>query len=164
MTAYRDVVSATDERVTADFALGLWNDRWRMCDEEVRCSYCLASQLPSNADAPLIHCEGCELMHEHFPLGDLSTILRGLSGPVSGSAVFSANGVSLPVLIRTRLVDHLAGLICCEDIHALGLLQERAEGFLEGVEAARVMTSDTLKALSIAIEVAAAKRRQYLKL
>lgn len=164
MSVYRDVMSAMDQRMTADFALGLWNESWLMFDEEVRCSYCLVAQLPSNADAPLIHCEGCELTHEHFPLGDLGTILRGLSGPVSGSVVFSANGFSLPVLIRTRLANHLAGLVCCGDIHALALLQERAEGFLEGVEAARVLTSDTLKALSIAIEVAAARRRQELKL
>ncbi|MFL1547263.1 MULTISPECIES: hypothetical protein [Pseudomonas] len=147
--------------MTADFALGLWNDRWLMCDEEVRCSYCLASQLPSNADTPLIHCEGCELSHENFPLRDLRMILRGPSGPVNGSSVFSTNGVSL---IRTRLANLLAALVCCDDIHALALHQERLEGFLEGVEAASVLTSDILKALYIAIEVAAAKRRQELKL
>ncbi|CRM86401.1 hypothetical protein [Pseudomonas sp. 22 E 5] len=163
MTVDRDVVSALDERVTADVALGLWNDRWMMCDEEVRCSYCLASQLPSNADTPLIHCDGCELTHEHYPLRDLRTILRGRSGPVNLSSVLSTNGVSLPALIRTRLANHLAALVCCEDIHELALHQKRAERFLEGVEAASDLASETLNALSIAIAMVAAKRRQELK-
>jgi hypothetical protein len=88
MSVYRDVMSAMDQSMTADFALGLWNDSWLMFDEEARCSYCLAAQLPSNADAPLIHSDGCELAHEHFPLRDLSTILRGRGGPVSGGSVF----------------------------------------------------------------------------
>ncbi|TFF13039.1 hypothetical protein EXW72_03225 [Pseudomonas sp. BCA14] len=164
MTIERDIVSTKDERTIANFALGIWNDRWLMRDEHVRCSYCLASQQPSNADVPLIHCEGCELVHEHFPLRDLCTILQDRSAVFSGSAVFSANGLKLPVQIRIRLATHLEGLVCCGDMHVLTLLQERAESFLEGVEAAGVVGQDTLEILLIAIEVAASKRRRELQL
>ncbi|MFP3493575.1 hypothetical protein SB759_05065 [Pseudomonas sp. SIMBA_059] len=161
----REVVSAIDERAADDFALGIWNDRWLMRDEEVRCSYCLASQRPSEADAPLIHCDGCELIHEHFPLRDLYTILWGRSARESASAACSAHdGISLPDLIRARLAKHLADLSRAKDIQALKVHRERVEGFLEGVEAACVLNSGTLETLSMAVAVAAVQRRQELKL
>ncbi|WP_426131290.1 hypothetical protein [Pseudomonas sp. DWP1b1] len=61
-----------------DFALGQWNDRWKMSVEAVRCRHCLAPQWPSNADLPVRHCPGCELSEEQFPLRDLAVILSGV--------------------------------------------------------------------------------------
>lgn len=65
---------------SADFALGVWNERWIMSHEAVRYRYCLAPQWPSNADDPMRHCPGCELSESHYPLRDLSAILRNLPG------------------------------------------------------------------------------------
>ena len=78
------------------------------------------------------------------------------------SGVSSLNGFSLPDLIRTKFANHLACLERVEDLHALVLAQERAEGFVEGVEAARALTPATIEALFMAIDVAATKRRQAL--
>ena len=78
------------------------------------------------------------------------------------SAVFSLNGISLPDLIRTKLANHLARLDRAADLHALELAQERAEGFVEGVEAARALTPATIEALFIAVDVAATDSRQVL--
>lgn len=78
------------------------------------------------------------------------------------SGAFSLSGVSLPDLIRTQLANHLARLERAEDLHALERAQERAEGFVEGVEAARALTPATIEALFIALDVAATERRQGL--
>lgn len=78
------------------------------------------------------------------------------------SAIFSLNGVNLPDLIRTKLAHHLARIERAEDLHALELAQERAQGFIEGVEAARALTPATIEALFIAVDVAASDRRQVL--
>ena len=75
MALNRDLASPVDDRGASDFALGLWNDRWHMSDEAIRCSYCLATQLPSNAHIPLEHCDGCEISDLHYPLRDLAAIL-----------------------------------------------------------------------------------------
>jgi hypothetical protein len=78
------------------------------------------------------------------------------------SGADALNGVSLPDLIRTKLANHLARMGRVEDLHALELAQERAEGFVEGVEAARALTPATIEALFIAVDVAASERRQVL--
>jgi hypothetical protein len=78
------------------------------------------------------------------------------------SVVFSRNGVSMPDLVRTKLANHLARLGRAGDVHALALAQERAEGFVEGVEAALTLPSATVMALFIAIEKAAANRHRAL--
>lgn len=78
------------------------------------------------------------------------------------SGAFSLSGISLPDLIRTKLANHLARLERAEDLRALELAQERAEGFVEGVEAARALTPATIEALFIAVDVAASGRRQGL--
>lgn len=78
------------------------------------------------------------------------------------SEVFSLNGVSLPDLIRTKLANHLARLGRAADLRALELAQERAEGFVEGVQASRALTPATIEALFIAVDVAATMRRQAL--
>lgn len=72
------------------------------------------------------------------------------------------SGVSLPDLIRTKLANHLARLERVMDLRALELAQERAEGFVEGVEAARALTPATIEALFIAVDEAAAARRREL--
>lgn len=82
MTIELEVAPPVDQRVTADFALGLWNDRWLMNDETVSCSYCLATQLPSNARAPLIHYDGCEISDDNYPLRDLAAILGNALAPL----------------------------------------------------------------------------------
>lgn len=78
------------------------------------------------------------------------------------SDVFSLNGVSLPDLIRTKLANHLARLGRAADLLALELAQERAEGFVEGVQAWRALTPTALETLFIAIDVAATMRREAL--
>lgn len=78
------------------------------------------------------------------------------------SGVYSLSAISLPDLIRTKLANHLARLARAADLHALELAQERAEGFVEGIEAARALTPATIEALFIAIEEATAARRQGL--
>lgn len=78
------------------------------------------------------------------------------------SGAFSLSGISLPDLIRTQLANHLARLERAEDLRALERAQERAEGFVEGVEAARALTPATIEALFIAVDVAATERRQVL--
>ncbi|MCU1776396.1 hypothetical protein [Pseudomonas sp. 14P_5.3_Bac1] len=64
----------------AEFALGAWNDHWVMSHEAVRCRYCLAPQWPSNADDPVRHCAGCELIQAQYPLLELATILAEVHG------------------------------------------------------------------------------------
>lgn len=78
------------------------------------------------------------------------------------SDVFSLNGISLPDLIRTNMANHLACLGRVADSRALDLAQERAEGFVEGVQAARALTPATIEALFIAVDVAATMRREEL--
>lgn len=78
------------------------------------------------------------------------------------SGAYALSGVSLPDLIRTKLANHLARIERAEDLRVLELAQERAEGFLEGVEAARALTPATIEALFIAVDVAASDRRQVL--
>lgn len=78
------------------------------------------------------------------------------------SVIFSRNGVSMPDLVRTKLANHLARLGRAADVHTLALAQERAEGFVEGVEAARALTPATIEGLFIAVEDAAARRRREL--
>ncbi len=78
------------------------------------------------------------------------------------SEVFSLNGVSLPDLIRTKSANHLARLGRAADLRALELALERAEGFVEGVQASRALTPATIEALSIAVDVAATARREEL--
>lgn len=78
------------------------------------------------------------------------------------SGVFSLNGMNLPDSIRAPLAQHLARIERAEDLHALERAQERAEGFVEGVEAARALTAASIEALFIAVDAAATERRQGL--
>lgn len=106
MTVDKECAWVVDERVNADFALGLWNDRWVMSDEAVSCSYCLATQLPSDAHTPLAHYDGCQLAASSTHCA----IWRRSWGPhkrVCMSVVFSPNGVCLPNLILVKLANHL---------------------------------------------------------
>ncbi|MNN56185.1 hypothetical protein D3C76_816660 [compost metagenome] len=78
------------------------------------------------------------------------------------SVVFSRNGVSMPDLVRTKLANHLARLGRPADVPAFALAEERAEGFVEGVEAAHALTPASIEGLFIAVEDAAARRRRDL--
>ena len=73
------------------------------------------------------------------------------------------DAISLPPGLRTKMQNHLSRLSRAEDLHALELAQSRAEGFVEGVDAAHALTPTTVEALFIAVEDAAAVRRQELK-
>lgn len=78
------------------------------------------------------------------------------------SVVFSRNVVSMPDLVRTKLANHLARLGRAAHLHTLALSQECAEGYVEGVEAARALTPAMIEELFIAVEEAAARRRRVL--
>ncbi|WP_455910702.1 hypothetical protein [Pseudomonas putida] len=71
-------------------------------------------------------------------------------------------GISLPDLIRTKAANHMARLERVADLRTLELAQQRAEGFIEGLEAARALTPATIEALFVAVDVAVTKRRQVL--
>lgn len=75
------------------------------------------------------------------------------------SATDFLDEVSLPPLIRTHTAHHLARLERAADLYALELAQERAEGFVEGVEATCALTPTTIEALFIALDNAANERR-----
>lgn len=78
------------------------------------------------------------------------------------SVVFSRNGVNMPDLVRTKLANYLARLCRTGGVHTLALSLERAEGFVERVEAGLTLPSATVKALLIAIEEPAADRHRAL--
>ncbi|WP_411566824.1 hypothetical protein ACLIN3_27325 (plasmid) [Pseudomonas orientalis] len=68
----------------------------------------------------------------------------------------------LPHAIRLKVAQHLARLEQAVDLHALELAQERAQGFVEGIEAAAALTAATIEALFIAFDNLATERRQEL--
>lgn len=72
------------------------------------------------------------------------------------------DAISLPPRLRTKMQNHLSRLSRAEDLRGLQLAQARAEGFVEGVDAAHALTPATIEALFIAVEDAAAVRRREL--
>jgi len=72
------------------------------------------------------------------------------------------DAISLPPGLRTKMQNHLSRLSRAEDLRGLQLAQARAEGFVEGVDAAHTLTPATIEALFIAVEDAAAVRRREL--
>lgn len=68
----------------------------------------------------------------------------------------------LPHGIRIKVAQHLACIEQAADLHALELAQERAEGFVEGVEAAGVQPAATIEKLFMAVDKVATERRQEL--
>jgi hypothetical protein len=68
----------------------------------------------------------------------------------------------LPHGIRLKVAQHLACIERAVDLHALELAQERAQGFVEGVEAAGALTAATIEDLFIAFDNAATERGQEL--
>ena len=70
--------------------------------------------------------------------------------------------ISLPPGMRTKVQNHLSRLSRAEDLHSLELAQARAEGFVEGMDAAHALTPATVEALFIAVDDAAAVRRREL--
>lgn len=68
----------------------------------------------------------------------------------------------LPHGIRIKVAQHLACIERAGDLHALELAQERAQGFVEGVEAAGALTAATIESLFIAFDNLATERRQEL--
>ncbi|NWB63494.1 hypothetical protein [Pseudomonas sp. F1002] len=70
--------------------------------------------------------------------------------------------VHLPYTIRTKVAEHLACIEQAADLHALELAQERAQGFVEGIEAARVQPAATIEKLFMAFDNFATERRKEL--
>nr|WP_176456097.1 hypothetical protein [Pseudomonas fluorescens]CEK42545.1 hypothetical protein PQBR55_0166 [Pseudomonas fluorescens SBW25] len=68
----------------------------------------------------------------------------------------------LPHAIRLKVAQHLANIEQSVDLHALELAQERAQGFVEGIEAAGALTAATIEALSTALDNHATECRQEL--
>lgn len=66
--------------------------------------------------------------------------------------------VSLPPLVGVHIANHLARLARASDLLALSLVLERAEGFVEGVEASRALTPAAIEALFVAIDNAGKAR------
>ena len=67
--------------------------------------------------------------------------------------------VSLPPLIRVQVATYLSRIERAADPLALSLAVERAEGFVEGVEAARALNAATIEALFLAIDTIGNTRR-----
>lgn len=78
------------------------------------------------------------------------------------SGAYDLAAISLPPGIHAQLTNHLAHLARAEDLRTLELATERAQGFVEGVEAARALTPATIEALFIAFDNAATARRLML--
>lgn len=68
----------------------------------------------------------------------------------------------LPHAIRNKVAQHLDRIEQAVDLHALELAQERAQGFVEGIEAAAALTAANIEALFIAFDNLATERRQEL--
>lgn len=70
--------------------------------------------------------------------------------------------VSLPPLIRVHFASNLQRIARATGLSQLDLAIERAEGFVEGVEAARALNVTTIEALFLAVEQVGLTRRQAL--
>ncbi|MBX6511287.1 hypothetical protein BTW15_27725 [Pseudomonas syringae pv. tomato] len=70
--------------------------------------------------------------------------------------------VHLPHGVRIKVDEHLACVEQAPNLHALELAQERAQGFIEGVEAAGVLDAARIETLLDAVDNAATDRRQEL--
>ncbi|MBF6031475.1 hypothetical protein ICY20_27325 [Pseudomonas sp. P115] len=68
----------------------------------------------------------------------------------------------MPDLIRTQLANYLARLRKAGAVHVLAMAQERAKGFVDGVEASLALPSATVKVLFIAIEEVGVDRHRAL--
>lgn len=69
---------------------------------------------------------------------------------------------SLPPLIRVHTANNLLRVARAPDLEKLDLAIEHAEGFVEGVEAARALNSAAIESLFVALEHAGSARREEL--
>ncbi|RDS91737.1 hypothetical protein [Pseudomonas fluorescens] len=69
---------------------------------------------------------------------------------------------NLPPLIRDHAMTHLGRLIIAADAQTLDREQVSADGFVEGLAAARAVTPASIEALYLAIEHIAADRLKEL--
>lgn len=79
------------------------------------------------------------------------------------SALDCLDAINLPPMIRRYTGHHLARIERAQDLAQLDLAQERAEGFVEGVEAAGALTPTSVETLSITLDYAVTARRQALE-
>lgn len=70
---------------------------------------------------------------------------------------------NLPALIRRATDQHLEHIERTQDLAQLALAQERAEGFVEGVDAVRALLAATVETLSITLDDGVTARRQVLE-
>ncbi|MCK3864221.1 hypothetical protein [Pseudomonas sp. B329] len=73
------------------------------------------------------------------------------------------DAIDLPPLIRRAVDQHRARIERAQDLAQLAMAQERAEGFVEGVDAARALTPATVETLSITLDDAVTARREILE-
>lgn len=69
---------------------------------------------------------------------------------------------NLPPRIRNHTLTHLSRLIMAPDVQSLEREQVSADGFIEGLAAARSLTPATIEALYLALEQIAADRLKEL--
>lgn len=88
------------------------------------------------------------------------------AGPAAGGeriSILKGLGLfNLPPRIRDHALTHLNGLIMAPDVEALEREHMSADGFIEGLAAARVLTPATIQALYVAIDQVATDRLKEL--
>lgn len=79
------------------------------------------------------------------------------------TGLITLSGTHLPDMIRAQASIHLSRLGRAQDLHALLIAVERAEGFIEGVEASGILATSTVENLSLIFQNAGAARRLELE-
>ncbi|MCK3864234.1 hypothetical protein [Pseudomonas sp. B329] len=79
------------------------------------------------------------------------------------SASDRLDAIDLPPLIRRAVDQYRARIERAQDLAQLALAQERAGGFVEGVDAARALTPATVETLSISLDDAVTARHEILE-
>jgi hypothetical protein len=79
------------------------------------------------------------------------------------SASDRSDTIDLPPLIRRAVDQHRARIERAREMAQLALAQERAEGFVEGVDVAGALSPATVETLSISLDDAVTALREILK-
>lgn len=96
----------------------------------------------------------------------MARIAGGIEFFTSGKTVtglITLSGTNLPDMIRAQASIHLSRIKRAQDLHALRMAVERAEGFIEGVEASGILATSTVEHLSLIFQNAGAARRLELE-
>jgi len=79
------------------------------------------------------------------------------------SASDRLDAIDLPPLIRRAVDQHRARIERAQELAQLALAQERAEGFVEGVDVADALSPATVETLSISLDDTVTARREILE-